>query len=181
MEHVPIGVRRPNYVLCPYDGSSLEPVPDAHGRPVPTCRQCGFKDWGNPKPCVAVLVVQDGRLLLARRAVEPAKGEWDVLGGFIDAGETAEHAAAREMLEETGLTVRVTRYLGSLVDTYGPRGDPTLNLIFVAEPTGGTPTAKSDVAELRWFDAAELPRTMAFTHQHEVLRRWRENEQSKSR
>ena len=150
----------------------MESITHPDGRGLPTCGRCGFVNYGNPKPCVAVLIIQQGRLLLARRGVEPAKGMWDIPGGFIDGGETAEEAASREMLEETGLEVRVTQYLGSLSDTYGAQAEPTLNLCFLAEPSRGLLTPQSDVAELRWFLPAELPSTMAFDHQYQVLRHW---------
>ena len=166
--------RRADFAFCPRDGSPLEQLAKAEGRVRPTCKRCGFVDWANPKPCVGVLTVRGGRLLLARRGVDPAKGEWDIPGGFIDAGETGEQAALREMSEETGLAVRLTGYFGSFPDTYGPSNEPTLNLFFTAEAPAGDPKPKSDVAELRWFLPSELPHKMAFTHQPEVLRRWRD-------
>jgi NADH pyrophosphatase NudC (nudix superfamily) len=165
---------RAGYTFCPYDGSTLERVTEPDGRRLGRCRRCDFVDYGNPKPCVAVLLVSDRRLLLARRAVQPAVGEWDIPGGFIDTDETAEGCVVREMVEETGLTVRITGFLGSFPDTYGRRADPTLNLVFLAEPVAGTLAPRSDVAELQWFAASQLPRQMAFQHQYEVLQRWRE-------
>jgi len=161
------------FAFCPYDGTRLAARPDADGVARPACPACGFIDYGNPKPCVAVLVEEGGRLLLGRRAVEPAKGLWDILGGFIDAGESAEEAAHREILEESGLRVTITRYLGTFPDTYGPRGLPVLNLGFVAVPVGGSLRSASDVAELRWFAAGELPQTWAFPHQPKLIEAWR--------
>jgi ADP-ribose pyrophosphatase YjhB (NUDIX family) len=130
-------------------------------------------DYGNPKPCVAVLVEEAGRLLLGRRAVAPAQGQWDILGGFIEAGETAEDAARREVLEETSLRVALTRYLGTFPDVYGPRRLPTLNLGFVAQRTAGSLSPASDVAELRWFLSSELPQCLAFPHQFQMIEAWR--------
>jgi ADP-ribose pyrophosphatase YjhB (NUDIX family) len=122
-----------------------------------------------------VLVEEQGRILLGRRAVEPGKGLWDILGGFIDAGETAEEAARREILEESGLQVRIDRYLGSFPDVYGPRRLPTLNLGFVAVPTGGTLRAATDIGELRWFAGDELPGVWAFPHQVKMIELWRKD------
>jgi len=154
------------YAFCPFDGSRLS------APPLLTCTACGFVDYGNPKPCVAVIVEEAGKILLGRRAVEPGKGLWDILGGFIEAGETAEVAVLREILEETGLHVTITRYLGAFPDTYGPRRLPTLNLAYVSVPTSGAPQAASDVAELRWFAADELPQRWAFPHQERVIAAW---------
>jgi 8-oxo-dGTP diphosphatase len=55
----------------------------------------------------AVVLNRDGRVLLARRAHEPLKGEWSLPGGAVEVGETLEAAVAREILEETGLAVMV--------------------------------------------------------------------------
>jgi ADP-ribose pyrophosphatase YjhB (NUDIX family) len=118
-------------------------------------------------------VVQQGRLLLGRRAIEPAKGRWDIPGGFVQIDESAEEAARREVREETGLEVALRSYLGSFPDTYGPRRLPILNLIFEAMPTGGELRAVSDVAELHWFSPADLPREWAFPHQPEAIDAWR--------
>jgi ADP-ribose pyrophosphatase YjhB (NUDIX family) len=68
--------------------------------------------WQNPVPVVAVLqpVIRekergtiDISLLVARRAIEPHKGHWALVGGFMDVGEAAEESAAREFFEETSL------------------------------------------------------------------------------
>jgi len=157
------------YNYCPYDGSELECSQTIHDG-LPFCRDCGFVNFQNPRPCVAVLIFnQEGKVLLARRGVEPAKGEWDLPGGFIEPFECAEDSVVREILEETTQQVRVIAYLGSVPDTYGERGVPTLNLCFIAEVVHGEPRARSDVAELTWFSRSELPGRMAFAHQQQML------------
>lgn len=161
------------FTHCPYDGRPLTPCPDGEGRLRPTCG-CGFIDYANPKPCVAVVVEDQGRILLGKRAHEPSRGLWDILGGFIDAGETAEEAVVREIREESGLEVRITRYLGSFLDDYGPRRLPTLNLAYAATPCGGAAGAASDIAELCWFAVEELPTVWAFPHQPRVIAAWRQ-------
>ena len=136
------------YLFCPYCGTRLAEIADEHGDIRPTCprRPCGFVDYGDPKPCVAVLIEHDGKLLLARRAVAPAKGKWDIPGGFIDGGESAEDAVRREIEEETGCVPKDIEYVGSIVDVYGSRDVPTLNLCFRASLRETELAARSDIA-----------------------------------
>lgn len=70
----------------------------------------------DPKPAIAsAVIVQDGRLLLARRRQQEGTVLWALPGGAIEPGENAERAAERETLEETGLDVAARRVLGSRV------------------------------------------------------------------
>jgi mutator protein MutT len=56
---------------------------------------------------VGAVIVQHGKVVLIRRRYEPLAGQWSLPGGTLELGETLEDGAAREMLEETGLVVRV--------------------------------------------------------------------------
>jgi NADH pyrophosphatase NudC (nudix superfamily) len=167
------------FEFCPYDGKRLTPSTAGDTRRGAKCPGCGFVDFQNPRPCVGVIIERDSKILLARRGLDPAAGMWDLPGGFIDAGEAAEDSVRREIREETGLVLEDLRYVWSIADTYGPSDDvpkpvPTLNLIFRARVRAGDAQADSDVRELRWFSVAELPADLAFTHQREALKRYRE-------
>lgn len=161
------------FAFCPYDGSRLAPAQDHDGVTRGACAACGFMDYRNPKPGVAVLMERAGRILLARRGTEPRKGTWDIPGGFIDAGETAEQAVRREMREETGLELADLHYFGSYPDTYGRRDEPVLSFCFTARADTGDPKPASDVSELAWFASEEIPHELAFPHQQQILRDWR--------
>jgi len=129
------------------------------------------------------VVTHEGRLLLTRRTIEPWKGRWDVPGGYCEAEEHPIATAEREILEETGYPIRVTRFLGMWLDDYG---DPspltgqkqiTLNIYYHAVPRSLDPAPHDpqEVSEVRWFAPAELPETIAFPHHmHEVVAAWRE-------
>jgi ADP-ribose pyrophosphatase YjhB (NUDIX family) len=56
---------------------------------------------------VGGVVIRDGRALLIRRGSEPLRGEWSIPGGMLEVGETLVEGVARELLEETGLQVKV--------------------------------------------------------------------------
>ena len=144
--------------------------------PQQVCVSCGRVHYHNSKPCAGVLARRDSKLLLVRRGIEPYRGYWDIPGGFMEEGELPEHAARREMMEETGLEVRLTGLLGFYIDRYVYQDDAglTLNVYFLAEVVGGQARAGDDAAELGWFDADKLPTRLAFTHTRRVLMDWRE-------
>jgi ADP-ribose pyrophosphatase YjhB (NUDIX family) len=145
---------------CPYCREAL--VTERHeGLDRQRCPGCGEWFYRNSKPCAGALVVDGrGRLLLARRAIAPFEGHWDLPGGYLEDGEHPEAGAVREVLEETGLAVRVTGFVGIYMDTYGEGGASTLNIFYSAEVIGEAPEtleAKDDVAELAWFPLDALP------------------------
>lgn len=72
-------------------------------------------------PCVAAVVVHDGRLLLVRRGREPGRGLWSVPGGRLELGETLAEGCAREVLEETGVPIVPGTVLGR-VERAAPDG-----------------------------------------------------------
>jgi ADP-ribose pyrophosphatase YjhB (NUDIX family) len=133
-----------------------------------------YQTYINPKPCVAVIISQEDKILLARRGVEPLKGKWDIVGGFIEVDESSEDAVIRETKEETGLEVTIKEYLGSVADVYGDTHVATLNYCYLVEVKGGEPVAKSDVAELKWFAKDEIPEDMAFAHQEQAINWYKE-------
>jgi ADP-ribose pyrophosphatase YjhB (NUDIX family) len=96
-----------------------------------------------------------GRLLLVRRARPPSVGAWTVPGGRCRPGEAAADACVREVAEETGLVVRVTRRLGR-VSRAAPDGGRFLIDDFACELVGGTLRAGDDASAAGWFSAAEV-------------------------
>ena len=142
--------------FCPVCGSELfTPNSEKSNR----CAGCGFEFFLNPSGAyVAIIVDEQGRLLVARRDREPACGTLDLPGGFADIGETAEEGVAREVLEETGLHVTSARYLFSLPNQYLYSGMhiPTLDLFFCCKVANDNHLrAGDDAADCFW-----LPLTM---------------------
>lgn len=135
--------------------------------------ECGRVSYRNAKPCAGVLIEQEGRLLLVKRAIDPFKGAWDVPGGFLEEWEHPADGARREAREETGLAVELTALLGIFVDRYGDAGYNTLNIYYRARPTGGRLAAADDASQVEWFAANALPEHIAFPdHEREVLAVW---------
>lgn len=83
------------------------------------CGGCGFNLFINPGVAAAVFIRDTkDNFLLIRRAKEPAKGKLAFCGGFVDMGESGEHAARREVMEELGLTLRELNYITSHSNDY---------------------------------------------------------------
>lgn len=70
-----------------------------------TCASCNSMSYVNPIPVAVCLLPVDGGLLCVRRAIPPGQGQLALPGGFIDLNETWQQAAARELFEETGITI----------------------------------------------------------------------------
>jgi 8-oxo-dGTP diphosphatase len=171
-----------SYRYCPECGAELA-TRMVHGRERPVCGACGFIHYEHSRPCVGVLVVEQGKVLLVERAIEPFLGYWDIPGGFLEAGEHPAAGAAREMLEETGLEIEPTEVLGLFMDVYGDQGIATLNICYLARVIGGELRAGDDAAGLRWHPLDRLPENIAFNWEQgamEELNRRRVGE-SKSR
>jgi 8-oxo-dGTP diphosphatase len=161
--------------LCPRCGADL-----TRGEGGVQCGVCGLEHYANPAPAVSALVLDDdGRLLLARRAVEPDIGLWDTLGGFLEEGEDAAAGLRRELREEAGVDIEVGAFVGTFPDRYGDAEDApaNLNIVFEVSIVGGTPAPHDDVSELRWFAPDEFPSEdeLAFRWLAHCLRHWHEN------
>lgn len=123
----------------------------------------------------AVVVDDDGRLLLVRRGHAPFAGSWSLPSGRAEPGESARQAARREVAEETGLDVVVEDLLGVVYREHPPAGVRYEILDFTCTVVAGTPRAGDDADDLGWFspdEVAELatsPGLLAALHDFGVL------------
>jgi ADP-ribose pyrophosphatase YjhB (NUDIX family) len=161
--------------FCPVCGAELRVEEGVRAE----CPECGYRAWASSKPTACALVVDDdGRVLLARRGGEVFHGYWDLPGGFLDEGEHPLDALRRELREETGLEVEPGELVGIWMDRYGDDEDAhaTVNLYWTARVVGGGEArAADDVSELGWFGPDQLPpREQLAFHIAEVLDTWRQ-------
>jgi ADP-ribose pyrophosphatase YjhB (NUDIX family) len=167
-----------HFAFCPRCGARQpDDRPRDANRPFRCCA-CGFTLYFNAASAVAVLIGRgDGKTLFIRRAKEPARGKLGMPGGFVDAGESAEEALAREVREEVGLEVHELRYVGSHANLYAYGGVTytTLDLFFTAstaDPDAGR--ALDDVESLVWGDPLTIDlEEIAFESMREALRAYR--------
>lgn len=154
--------------FCPRCGTPVNHE-ERFGKVRPVCPQCRWIHFVDPKVAAAVLIEQDGHVLLVRRVNEPFRGLWTLPAGFINGGEDPAEAAARECFEETGLNVRVTRVLEIVAGKEHPRGADFI-IVYQASVIDGELRADDDVDAVEWFARENLP-TLAFRATQIVLSR----------
>jgi NAD+ diphosphatase len=144
------------FTHCPRCGAATEPFASGHAR---RCPVDSSEHFPRVDPAMIVLVTDpDDRCLLARNAMWP-EHRVSVLAGFVEAGESAEQAVAREVHEETGITVTDVTYLGSqpwpmpqsLMLGFRARADGEQQIRVDAE----------EIAEANWYSRAELTAAIA--------------------
>lgn len=140
-----------NRDYCPFCGSRLvlRYHPEEQ-REIPFCTACG--DWRFPRFNAAVVMVilneTKDRMLLVKQNHED---RYYLVAGYIDEGETAEHAVVREVLEETGLSVTGCRYSHS--HYYDPSN--TLMFCYIVTVADGETVPNHEVDDFGWFTVRE--------------------------
>ena len=134
----------------------------------PVCTGCGGVLYLDPKVAAgAVIALDDRRIVLVRRAIEPGCGRWVFPGGYVDRGEVVAAAAVREAREESGLDVR----LEGLVNIYSYPERPPVIIVYAATAIGGRLRHDEESLEIRTFSEAEIPwGDLAFRSTREALR-----------
>ena len=154
---------------CPICGASLEQQQRA-GALRPVCPACDHTVFFDPKVAVAVCILQDDSILLVRRARDPMRGLWAMPAGFMDYDEDPQAAARREVLEETGLEVRIERLL-DVFHTPNDGGLANIVIVYAARVIGGDMQAADDADDVAWFSRQAVPE-VAFLPSQTIIRRW---------
>lgn len=138
----------------------------------PHCTACGFVYYQNPAPAAGAVIVKDECILLVKRSVEPARGDWCIPAGFTEWSEHPQQTAIRELKEETGLDITIT----SMFDIFMGMDDPRTHAVLVlyhADIVGGELVAGDDADDARYFSFDDLPRNIAFQAHRDALALYR--------
>lgn len=156
-----------DYAFCPRCAGPLEARVVKDGDPDRlVCARCGFVFYQGPKLVAGAIIEKDGGIVLIQRAIEPGYGKWTFPGGFVERGEVAEAAAAREALEETGVEIVV----GDVVGLYSYAGQIPAIVVFSAEAVGGAMEPLDETLDVRIFPPDSLPWSeMAFPSTEDAL------------
>lgn len=161
------------YKFCPHCAGRLETRTLKEGEPERlVCGNCGFVFYLGPKLVAGAIFELDGGIVLIQRNIEPGYGMWTFPGGFVERGETAEAAAEREVLEESGLEIKVEDIIG----LYSYEGQIPAIAVFNAKVTGGEPRALDETLDVKSFARDNLPWTeIAFPSTEQALKDYLRN------
>jgi len=153
--------------FCLSCGGPLEQrIPERDTRERPVCTRCGEIVYQGPEILVVALVVAQEQLLLIKRGTPPYVGKWAPPGGYVEAGESPESAAIRELHEETGLELTRDQFLPCALMSF-----PEINQVHVSflailpQPTPLQP-ALPEALDARWFAESEYPKSDVWDPAH---------------
>src|SRR6266480_299565 len=160
-----------SFKYCPLCATTLVEKPIYHDLRS-TCPACGFIYFLDPKLVIVVVVEYKGKLLLGRRNIDPGKGLWSFVSGYVDRGEKVEEAAIREVKEETNLDVRLDNLLG----IYSQKDNPHVLIAYSAsvinDDISSLAPQPDEISELAFFTPEEIPE-LAFPFDTQILRDWK--------
>ena len=133
--------------------ATINRVPEGDNRPRDLCEQCGIIHYQNPKIIAGCVVLDQNKVLLCKRAIEPRYGLWTLPAGFMENGETVAQAALRETWEEA----RATPVLDQL---YMVTSIPRINqvyMLYLAYLNHSHFNSGPESLETRLFSVEEIP------------------------
>ena len=139
---------------CPHCTTELArgvPTGDTHERL--RCTACGYIHYINPKIIAGCIIERDGKYLLCQRAIPPRPGTWTLPAGFMEAGETTEQAALREVWEESGVHAEIV----SPYSIFSVAKISEVYIIFRAIATQETGQFGPETLAYKFFEPGEIP------------------------
>jgi len=161
---------------CSQCGSTVRfEIPTGDNRPRHICNDCGIIHYLNPKIVAGCLPVHEDKVLLCKRAIEPRNGFWTLPAGFMENGESTQHAAIRETLEEAN--ARVSNLQLYTVTSLLPVSQ--VQMIYLAQLDDLNFSAGDETEDAQLFTEAEIPwQDLAFQTIHNALKFYFEDRHS---
>lgn len=160
----------PRMKFCSHCASPVaRRVPEGDDRERDVCGACGAIFYENPRAVVGTIIEHRGKVLLCRRAIEPARGKWTPPSGFLELGESSSAGALRETREEACANAAIDALfchidLPHIGQSY---------LFYRAHLVGEACAAGPESLEVAWFDPEELPfGELAFPVIHTAMELW---------
>ena len=149
-------------------------IPDGDHLPRYVCTACATIHYENPRIIAGCVIEVDAKILMCKRAIEPRYGYWTVPAGFMENGESVQHAAAREAMEEALAHVQI----GSLLAIVNVIRAHQVHIMFRARLQPDRPDfgIGPESLETQLYDEAEIPwPQVAFLSVEFALRRYLED------
>ncbi len=166
------------FKYCPHCGGTVEKkaiLDDTQLRHV--CNSCQAIHYLNPKIVTGVLPIAGDKVLLARRAIEPRMGFWNVPAGYMENGEKVEEGAERELWEEANARVKNIR--PHLI--YSIAAIHQVYMLFRGDLVDATFSPGIESSEVKLFNESEIPwNELAFTSSAVCIKRHFENQKNNS-
>lgn len=162
------------YQFCPMCGETYRDILSPTS--VYVCQHCQYQVYDNLNATGSAIIMRNTyqEVLLVKRALDPQKGLWDVVGGFSDPTEHPEDTVHREVEEELGVKIEIEKLWGIYAPVEYPYQGYTrynCDLFYLAHITEGEPHAADDAEEYRWFSLNKIPpqEEIAFTSAQKAL------------
>ena len=136
------------------------------------CSRCGFSLYQNPSPGVAVLIIDNDMILLGERDNKVFMGgKWSLPGGFIEFDEDFLSSAHREIMEETGLSIKIISIISVVSNFFSPDLH-TLVIVLLSQKMSGILRPADDMVKLEWFPLSGPFPSMAFEADTHIINRY---------
>lgn len=123
----------------------------------------------SPIPAVGVVCLRGDEVLLIRRGKPPRLGEWSLPGGRIEPGERAVDAALRELVEETGVTARITGLIDVVDGIFTEAGLHYVLIDYAADWVAGEPMAGDDALEARFVPLDQVEALIGWSETRRII------------